>query len=79
MAIRWKTQPKVIGYWVFVATKTGELMNYGKDADTIYPFEFEDEAVDQAKYLSEENTEEDCIYICTIFENGQMKYVEYDL
>ncbi len=70
--------PKHVGTWV-LGIMDGELIKWGKESDTQFPFPPDDkEAIEQAKYLAI-NQEHDTIYILHVFDNGQMKQFEFDL
>lgn len=66
--------PQHVGTWV-LAISDGELMKWGKDGDTIFPFPPDDkDAILTAKHLLKSKIHRyDTIYILRVFNNGQMK------
>src|SRR5262245_13539573 len=47
-----QSQPKHVGTWVLAVLDCNELVKWGKDGDTEFPYPPDDqEAVEQAKYL----------------------------
>lgn len=75
-----KYKPKHVGTWVAACTKEGELIRWGKDGDTVFPYPPDDkEAKKQAKYVANSKIHrEDSIYIIHVFDNGQMKQFSFE-
>jgi hypothetical protein len=72
--------PKHVGTWVLVVDG-GEIMKYGKDSDTIYPYPPDDkEALEEAAHQARnEKSFNSTVYILHVFDNGQLKQFEFDL
>lgn len=75
----WRVAPKLVGCWVVGVSPQQDLMKWGRDGDTEYPYGTREEALEQANYLKESiGHEEDRFYILNVFENGQMRTDEVD-
>jgi len=69
-----------VGFWVQGCTPGGELMQWGIDGDTKYPYRSYDAALEQARYLAEsECHRKDAFYILNVFPNGQIRLDEVDV
>ena len=76
--VRQTGEPEVAGYWVFAIDPMGELMKWGLNGNTVFPYHRIENAEAQAQYLHGSDTHRnDTIYIVTVFNNGQMKQEEY--
>jgi hypothetical protein len=73
-------EPRHVGTWVFAATPQGDIIKWGKDGDTVFPYSPDDkEAVEQVKFLTESKLhKKDRLYIAHVFNNGQIKHFEWD-
>ena len=70
-----KAKPKCVGFWVIDVTNE-ELIKYGEEGDTEWPYETEEEARDQVSFLQDEADEHHKIYILKVFDNGQILTIE---
>ena len=72
-------EPKLVGVWVVAATPHGDLLKWGKDDDSIYPYPPDGiEASKQAKYLRDSPAYKDATFwILNVFDNGQIKQAEF--
>ena len=71
-------ESKPVGYWV-LSSQTGELMKWGLNGNTVFPYSRLEDAVEQAKALTEPTEAMgERFYIATVFSNGQMKTEEYE-
>jgi hypothetical protein len=68
--------PTSMGYWILLFS-SGELMKYGKNEDTIFPYKAVLEMLRQARFLNKTKLDGDVIYIAEVFSNGQMKHYDY--
>lgn len=67
-----ESEVRHVGTWVVACTAGGELIKWGQDGDTEFPYPPDDvEAKQQAHDLAKESN--DAIYIVHVFNNGQMK------
>jgi hypothetical protein len=69
-----KRKPKLVGVWVAAVTPQLDLIKWGKDGDTEYPYPTRRQAVNQAQYLCSTDTHrDDRFYLLKVFDNGQMR------
>ncbi len=72
-------EPKLVGIWVVACTIQGDLIKWGKDRDSIHPYETMKKAVEQANYLCKtKEHKNDAIYLLIIFDNGQMLTIDFE-
>lgn len=66
-------KPKYVGTWTVAVTDEGDLIKWGKDGGTEYPYHTDEEANAQAQYLANTyNHMGDTLYLLKLFDNGQM-------
>lgn len=76
--IRQMEEPKPVGYWV-MSSQAGEIIKWGLNGNTVFPYSRLEDAVEQAKSLTEPTEAMgERFYIITVFNNGQMKTEEYE-
>lgn len=69
--------PKLVGIWVVGITPEQDMITWGIDGDSIYPFPNNKDAEDQVSYLMSSITHKnDRFYLMHVFNNGQIKLYE---
>ena len=77
MLTRRITKPRIVGYWAVQVTQQMDLIKFGIDGDTKFPYKRPGQAVAQLRYLQEQ--EPRCrYYLLRLFDNGQMKTFDYE-
>ena len=74
-------KPKLVGVWILAVTPQQELIKWGLNGDTVFPFPPEDETIVRkcADNLQKSDThKDDVFYILHVFDNGQMKQFTYE-
>lgn len=72
-------KPSLVGVWVMACTPEQDLIHWGNDGDTEFPYSTVEEAASQARYLvSSPNHENDRIYLVRVFSNGQIRTEEVE-
>ena len=62
---------QILGYWVMMATRGGELRRWGREDGETAPFAAEDDALAFAAKVASESTC-DSVYVMTVYNDGRL-------
>lgn len=70
-----RSEPKYVGTWVVCINTYLDLIKWGKDGDTVYPYPTKSQANKQANWLRNQTgvTNEE-YYLLHVYDNGQLKH-----